>query len=212
MNIKVDEYISKAEKWQQEQEKLRMIVLECGLTEEFKWGQPCYSFQGTNIVIISGFKEYCLLGLFNGALLSDEKCLLVKPGENTQAGRQIRFTSLKEIVKLETTIKAYIFEAIELEKAGLKVQLKKTSDYPIPEEFQNKLISDPDLKDAFEALTPGRQKAYLLFFAAAKQSQTRVTRIESSMKRIFSGKGPEDCICGHSHRMPRCDGTHKTLG
>ena len=211
MNPKVDQYLSKVKQWQEEIEQLRSIILDCGFIEELKWGKPCYSFQDTNLVIIQPFKEYCALMFFNGALLNDPKGLLIKPGENTQAGRQIRFTNLKEITKMKVTLKAYLYEAIEVEKAGLKISLKKTSDYAVPEEFQAKLKSMPTLKKAFEALTPGRQRAYLMHFAAPKQSKTRETRIESYLEKILSGKGISDCTCGLSKRYPSCDGSHKLI-
>lgn len=211
MNPKVDQFLSKTKNWQEEMEALRSILLDCGFTEDLKWGKPCYAYLDANLVIIQPFKEYFALLFFNGALLADPKGILVKPGENTQAGRQIRFTNLKEITKLKTTIKSYLYEAIEAQKAGLKVALKKTSDYAIPEEFQKKLDKMPKLKKAFEALTPGRQKAYLLHFAAAKQPKTREARIESYLERILSGKGINDCTCGLSKRYPTCDGSHKFI-
>ena len=192
MNPKVDEFISKAKKWQEELAKLRAIVLDCQLTEELKWGKPCYTFQKSNIVIISGFKEYCALNFFKGALLKDPNGILVKPGEHTQAGRQIRFTNVREIVEMEPILKAYIYEAIEVEKARLKVNYKKTSEFIIPEEFQNKLDEIPALKTAFDALTPGRQRAYILYFSAPKQSKTRVSRVEKCMQHILNGKGLND--------------------
>jgi uncharacterized protein YdeI (YjbR/CyaY-like superfamily) len=192
MNPKVDVYLSKAKKWQEELEKLRMIVLDCQLTEELKWGKPCYTFQKSNIVIIQGFKEYCALMFFKGALLHDANGLLVKPGENTQAGRQIRFTNVQEIDEMEPTLKAYIYEAIEVEKAGLKVDFKETAEFMIPEEFQNKLDEIPALKTAFDALTPGRQRAYILYFSAPKQSKTRESRVEKCMQPILNGKGLDD--------------------
>lgn len=211
MNSKVDAFLSKANNWQDEMELLRTILLDCGLEEDLKWGKPCYSFQNTNLTIIQPFKDYCALLFFNGALLNDPNNILVKPGENTQAGRQIRLTSLQELKKLKSTLTSYLYEAIEVEKAGLKVALKTTAEYPIPEEFQNKLDTMPALKKAFEALTPGRQRAYLMHFAAAKQSKTREARIESYLQRILSGKGIADCVCGLSKRMPSCDGSHKLL-
>ena len=159
MNPKVDGYLRKSKKWQQEMEKLRMIILDCQLTEELKWGKPCYTFEKSNVVIIQGFKEFCALLFCKGALLNDANGILIKPGENTQAGRQIRFTNVREIVEMEPILKAYIYEAIEVEKAGLKVNYKKTSELIIPEEFQNKLDEIPALKPAFDALTPGRQRA-----------------------------------------------------
>jgi len=184
----IDVYLSKAKKWQEEFEKLRMIILDCGLTEELKWGKPCYTFQKSNIVIIQGFKEYCALMFCKGALLNDPNGILKKPGENTQAARQIRFTNVREIVEMEPILKAYIYEAIEVEKAGLKVNFKKNPE-PIPEEFQNKLDEIPALKTAFDALTPGRQRAYHLYFSAAKQSKTRESRVEKMSAANSQWKG-----------------------
>jgi uncharacterized protein YdeI (YjbR/CyaY-like superfamily) len=192
MNPKVDGYLSKAKKWQEEMEKLRLIILDCQLTEELKWGKPCYTFQQTNIVLIVGFKEYCALIFCKGALLNDAHGLLIKPGENTQAGRQIRFTNVREIVEMKSILKGYIFEAIEAEKAGLQVNFKKHTELIFPEEFQNKLDQIPALKTAFKALTPGRQRAYHLYFSAAKQSKTRESRVEKCMPRILQGKGLDD--------------------
>jgi uncharacterized protein YdeI (YjbR/CyaY-like superfamily) len=192
MNPKVDGYLSKAKKWQEEMEKLRLIILDCQLTEELKWGKPCYTFQQTNIVLIVGFKEYCALIFCKGALLNDAHGLLIKPGENTQAGRQIRFTNVREIVEMKSILKGYIFEAIEAEKAGLQVNYKKHTELIFPEEFQNKLDEIPALKTAFKALTPGRQRAYHLYFSAAKQSKTRESRVEKCMPRILQGKGLDD--------------------
>lgn len=192
MNPKVDFYFDKAENWQKEFEKLRTIVLDTGLTEELKWGCPCYQFQNGNIVLIHGFKEYCALLFFKGALLNDPNGLLVQQTENVQSARQIRFTSLREIVKLEPVVKAYIYEAIEVEKAGLKVKLKKTEDFAVPEEFQIKLNKMPALKKAFDALTPGRQRAYLFYFSQAKQSKTRESRVEKYIPQILDGKGLDD--------------------
>src|SRR6266542_3722774 len=172
MNPKVDEYLRKAKKWQEEFEKLRMIILDCGLTEELKWGCPCYTFENSNIILIHGFKEYCALLFFKGALLNDANGILIQQTENVQAARQVRFTNVKEIVKREKILKAYIYEAIEVEKAGLKVKLKKTPDLKVPEEFQNKLDEvSTYLKTAFDALTPGRQRAYIFYFSAPKQSK-----------------------------------------
>jgi uncharacterized protein YdeI (YjbR/CyaY-like superfamily) len=188
---KVDAFLSRAKKWQEEFKKLRKIVLDCGLTEELKWRLPCYTFQKSDIAIIQGFKEYCALMFFKGALLKDANGILVRPGE-TQAARQLRFTNVREIVEMEPILKAYIHEAIELEKAGLKVDFKKTTEYRIPEEFQNKLDEIPALKTAFEALTPGRQRAYILYFSAPKQSKTRESRVEKYMQQIFDGKGLND--------------------
>ena len=192
MNPKVDVFLSKAQKWQEELETLRMIILECQLTEELKWGKPCYTFQKSNIVLIHVFKEYCAVLFFKGVLLNDAKGILVQQTENVQAARQIRFTNVQEIVETEPILKAYIYEAIEVEKAGLKVDFKKTSEFIIPEEFQEKLDEIPTLKTAFESLTPGRQRAYILYFSAAKQSKTRESRIEKCMPQILDGKGLND--------------------
>ncbi len=192
MNPDVDFFFDKEKKWQKEFEKLRTIILDCGLDEELKWGQACYTFQQSNIVLIHGFKEYCAMLFFKGALLNDANSILIQQTENVQSARQVRFTSVKEIVKLEKTLKAYIYEAIEVEKAGLKVKLKKTSDFTIPEEFQIKLDKMPALKKAFYALTPGRQRAYIFYFSQAKQSKTRESRVKKYMPQILKGKGLED--------------------
>ena len=192
MNPKVDFYFSKAQKWQKELEKLRIIILDCGLTEELKWGVPCYTFQKSNIVLIHVFKEYCALLFFKGALLNDTNGILIQQTENVQAARQIRVTNVQEIVKIKTILKAYIYEAIEVEKAGLKVNLKKTAEFNIPEEFQNKLDNKAALKTTFEALTPGRQRAYILYFSAPKQSKTRESRVDKCIQQILNGKGLND--------------------
>jgi len=191
-NPKVDEYLNKAKKWKEESEKLREIVLSCGLTEDFKWMHPCYTLENKNIVIIHGFKEYCALLFHKGALLKDKQGILIQQTENVQAARQIRFTNLQQIVDMETILKEYILEAIEVEKAGLKVELKKNTDYAVPEEFQTKLDENPALKTAFEALTPGRQRAYLFYFSQPKQSKTRVSRVEKCTQQILDGKGLND--------------------
>jgi uncharacterized protein YdeI (YjbR/CyaY-like superfamily) len=191
MNPKVDVFLSKAKKWQEELKKLRMIILDCQLTEELKWGKPCYTFQKSNLVIIIPLKESCALMFCKGALLNDANDILIKPGENTQAGRWIKFTNVREIVEMETILKAYIYEAIEVEKAGLKVNFKRNPE-PVPEEFQNKLDEIPALKTAFDALTPGRQRAYILYFSAPKQSKTRESRVEKCMQQILNGKGLND--------------------
>lgn len=209
MNPKVDAYLDSVQKWQEELVQLRNIVLDCQLTEELKWGVPCYVFQKKNIVLIHAFKEYCALLFFNGALLKDDHHLLIRQSENVQAGRQIRFTDINQILEKESLLKAYIFEAMEAEKAGLKIVLKKTADFTVPEEFQQRLDTDSALHKAFYALTPGRQRAYLLHFAAPKQSQTREARIDKYIPRIFNGKGLTDCVCGLSKKMPACDGSHK---
>jgi uncharacterized protein YdeI (YjbR/CyaY-like superfamily) len=191
MNPNVDFYFSKAQKWQEEIRKLRMIILDCGLTEELKWGVPCYTFQKSNVVLIHVFKEYCALLFLKGSLLNDASGILIQQTKNVQAGRQIRFAGVWQIVEMETILKAYIYEAIEVEKAGLKVNFKKNSE-PVPEEFQNKSDEIPALKTAFDALSPGRQRAYILYFSAPKQSKTRETRVERCMQQILNGKGLND--------------------
>jgi uncharacterized protein YdeI (YjbR/CyaY-like superfamily) len=192
MNPKVDGFLERAKEWREELEQLRTIILDCQLTEELKWGKPCYTFQNANIVVIQGFKEYCALLFFKGALLKDADGILIRQTENVQAGRQIRFTNVREIEEMEPILKAYIQEAIEVEKAGLKVKLKKTSDFAIPEEFQEKLDAIPALKTAFDALTPGRQRSYIFYFSAPKQSKTRASRVEKCMQQILNGKGLND--------------------
>ena len=192
MNPKVDFYFNKANKWQEEIRKLRTIVLDCGLTEELKWGVPCYTFQDRNIVLIHVFKEYCALLFFKGVLLKDDEDILIQQTKNVQAARQIRFTNIREIVKRQPVLKAYIYEAIEVEKAGLNVVFKRTREYVLPEELVNKLKKNPALKTAFYALTPGRQKGYIFYFSAPKLSKTRESRVEKSMKQILSGKGLND--------------------
>ncbi|RNC95417.1 DUF1801 domain-containing protein [Lysinibacillus halotolerans] len=211
INPKVDEFLNKAEKWKAEFEELRAIVLECGLTEEFKWMHPCYTYKKKNIVLIHGFKEYCALLFHKGALLKDNHGILIQQTENVQAARQIRFTDVQEIVEMENIIKEYIHEAIEVEKAGLEVEYKKDTEYVIPEEFQVKLDENFDLKTAFEALTPGRQRAYIFHFSQPKQSKTRAARVEKYIPQILNGKGLKDCTCGLSKRMPNCDGSHKAV-
>ncbi|GED33336.1 YdeI/OmpD-associated family protein [Brevibacillus centrosporus] len=192
LNPKVDEFLSKSKKWREEFEKLRNIVLDCELTEEFKWMHPCYTLEGKNIVLIHGFKEYCALLFHKGALLKDPQGILIQQTENVQAARQIRFTDIHQIVEQEAIVKAYIMEAIEVEKAGLEVSLKKNEDYTVPEELQNKFEEMPALKAAFEELTPGRQRAYLLHFSQPKQAKTREARVEKYMQQILDGKGLND--------------------
>lgn len=192
MNPKVDFFFDKDDKWKKEFEQLRTIVLDCGLDEELKWGQPCYTFQGSNIVLIHGFKEYCALLFFKGALLNDTNGILIQQTENVQAARQIRFTNLKQIVEMAPVLKTYIYEAIEVDKAGLNVKYKKTEDFKMPEEFQHKLNKNPALKTAFDALTPGRQRAYIFYFSQAKQSKTRESRVEKYVQQILDGKGLDD--------------------
>lgn len=192
MNPKVDNFLSEATKWQAEFEKLRTIILDCHLTEELKWGKPCYLFENRNIVLIHGFKEYCAILFFKGSLLKDPHNILVQQTENVQAARQVRFTNIQEIVDIETILKAYIYEAIEIEKSGLEVNFKKNTEFKIPEEFQRKLDEIPALKTAFESLTPGRQRAYILYFSAPKQIKTRELRVEKYTQQILYGKGLND--------------------
>ncbi len=192
MNPKVDFYFTQAEKWQEELEQLRRIVLDCGLAEELKWGCPCYTFEKRNIVLIHSFNEYCAVLFFKGALLNDPNGILTQQTENVQAARQLRFDNILDIVETAHILKAYINEAIEVEMAGLKVKLKKTAEFTIPEEFQVRLDDIPELKTAFYALTPGRQRGYLLYFSSAKQSKTRESRIEKCMPQILDGKGLDD--------------------
>lgn len=192
MNPKVDFFFNKTSKWQQEYALLRKIILQTELSEELKWGCPCYTFQKTNVVLIHGFKEYCALLFHKGALLKNTDALLIQQTENVQAARQIRFTSLQQIKDMESTLKSYIYEAIEVERAGLKVELKKTSEFNIPDEFRQVLDEYVELKTAFEALTPGRQRGYLLHFSQPKQSKTRESRIEKCIPQILEGKGLND--------------------
>lgn len=211
MNPKVDLLIEKYDKWQEELIILRRILLNSGLDEEVKWGSPCYTLQGKNICILYGFKEYCGLSFFKGALLHDSHQLLKKPGENTQSGRMLKFIHSKDILSIQDIVKEYILEAIQIELSGEKVEFKRLEDQEIPVEFQDKLQEREDIQSAFKALTPGRQRAYLMFFSASKQSQTRINRIEKYIPRILDGKGMQDCICGLSGKMPICDGSHKQL-
>jgi len=207
----VDEFLRNAQKWPEELIQLRRIILDCGLTEEYKWQNPCYTFQGSNIIILGEFKEYCAFSFFKGVLLSDVEKLLVKPGENSQSTRLFKFKHVSEILHLEPIIKAYIFEALEIEKAGLKVELKSNSELDFPEELIQKMDVDSAFKKAFESLTPGRQRAYNMFFTSTQSSSTRKNRIEKYVGRILNGKGINDCVCELSKRMPNCDGSHKFL-
>lgn len=211
MNPKVDEFLRNATRWQKEMEALREIALESGLTEELKWKQPCYTFQGTNVLIISSFKENCVMSFLKGVLLADSAGILVSPGENSQSVRFAKFTNVKDIVANAATLKSYIYEAIEVEKAGVKVPKPLSENVEYCDELVQKLKDEPELNAAFEALTPGRKRAYNLFFSAAKQSATRISRIDGAKSRIFKGKGMNDCVCGLSKRMPNCDGSHKQL-
>jgi uncharacterized protein YdeI (YjbR/CyaY-like superfamily) len=192
MNPKVNWFFEKDSKWQEAYKQLRRIVLDCGLVEELKWGKPCYTFQGSNIVLMHGFKEYCALLFPKGVLLEDFGNILIQQTKNTQSARQIRFTDVQEVIDQETVLKAYIDEAIEVEKAGLEVPMKKTEDFNVPEEFQAKLDESPALKEAFENLTPGRQRGYLLHFSDAKQSKTRKRRVEKYIPKILNGEGMRD--------------------
>lgn len=212
MNPKVDAFLLNTKKWREELIVLRSIVMDSGLGEELKWGAPCYVHEKANVIIIHGFKDYFALMFFKGALMKDPQNLLRKPGENTQAGRQIRLTSMDEMLGQEDVLRAYIQHAIEVEKAGEKVITKKTEEYPVPSELEESFAENSDLQHAFYGLTPGRQRAYLLHFAEAKQSATRKARIEKYTQRILNGKGILDCWCGLSKRMPTCDGSHRQLG
>lgn len=211
MNAKVDTFLSNVDTWQKELTLLRDIILDCGLTEDYKWMHPCYTYNNKNVVLIHGFKEYCAILFPKGVLLKDTEDILVQQTENVQAARQIRFTNSTQIESLKSTLKAYIFEAIEVEKSGVKVKMKKTSDFNMPEELQQQFKENPELKKAFESLTPGRQKGYLLFFSKPKQSATRTSRIIKNTNKILNGKGLNDCVCGLSKRFPICDGSHKSL-
>ncbi len=211
MNPQVDTYLTKVKNWQLELKLLRKIILECGLTEELKWRQPCYTFNNANVIIIGAFKEYCGLMFFKGVLLNDAEGILIQQTENIQSARQIRFTTVGQITKMKSVIKANIYEAIEVEKAGLKVELKRNTELELANELIQQFNKNSALKKAFNALTPGRQKGYNLYFSAAKQSSTRVQRIEKYTQQILNGKGLLDCTCGLSKKMPNCDGSHKYL-
>jgi uncharacterized protein YdeI (YjbR/CyaY-like superfamily) len=212
MNPKVDAFLLNTKKWREELTVLRSIVMDSGLGEELKWGAPCYVHEKANVIMIHGFKDYFALMFFKGALMKDPQDLLRKPGENTQSSRLIRLTSMDEMLGQEEVLRAYIQNAIEVEKAGEKVIAKKTEEYPVPLELEESFAENSDLQHAFYGLTPGRQRAYLLHFAEAKQSSTRKARIEKYTPRILNGKGILDCWCGLSKRMPTCDGSHKQLG
>ncbi len=210
-NPQVDEFLDKAKKWQAEMSLLRELVLKCDLTEEYKWRQPCYSFNGKNVLFVSAFKDSCVLAFFKGALLADPSTILARSGENTQGMRMIRFTNCEQIKSLRTEIKQYIFEAIEIEKAGLKVPKTDVASPTYPVELKEVFEKNPEFQAAFEKLTPGRKRAYILHFSSAKQAETRKSRIEKLIPRILKGKGIDDCICGLSKRMPTCDGSHKAI-
>ena len=209
MNPQVDEYLDRLQRWSEELAVLRTIALECMLTETIKWGVPCYTYQDANLLMLGSFKEYCCISFFKGVLMSDPHGILSSPGENSQSVRMVKFTSLQEIIKLNPILKKYIYEAIEVENMGLKVEVKKLTDIEFADELIQVLSQDSVFKTAFEALTPGRQRAYNLFFTAAKQPSTRISRIEKYRQQILDGKGINDCTCGLSKRMPTCDGSHK---
>jgi len=211
MNSAVDAFITKTKKWPKELMALRAILLQCKLTEELKWGAPCYTLEKNNIVILHAFKEYCAIGFFKGALLKDPSGLLVKAGENSQLGRQFRFTGTEEINAQSKQIKAFIKEAIEIEQSGVKPPPQPSAEIAIPDELKAAFKDNAALKAAFQKLTPGRQRAYLIFFTAPKQSATRATRIAKYVNQIICGKGINDCTCGLSKKMPGCDGSHKQL-
>lgn len=211
MNEQVNKYINRLEKWQAELTELRKIILDSGLQEDYKWMHPSYSENGKNIVLINKFKDYCAILFNKGALLKDKENILIQQTENTQSARQIRFTDLTEIQELQPIIKEYIKEAVKVERSGIKLQKKKTSDYEIPIELEQKFEENTGFEKAFKNLTAGRQRGYLLHFAKPKQSKTRTSRIENSIVRIFDGYGLTDCTCGLSKRKPNCDGSHKQL-
>lgn len=211
MNEQVNKYINRLEKWQAELTELRKIILDSGFQEDYKWMHPSYSENGKNIVLINKFKDYCAILFHKGALLKDKENILIQQTENTQSARQIRFTDLTEIQELQPIIKEYIKEAVKVERSGIKLQKKKTSDYEIPIELEQKFEENTGFEKAFKNLTAGRQRGYLLHFAKPKQSKTRTSRIENSIVRIFDGYGLTDCTCGLSKRKPNCDGSHKQL-
>lgn len=217
MNSKVDHFFNEPSQWQNEYKKLRTIVLSCGLNEDLKWGQPCYTYHNVkkgkgqvNVLIIAGFKDFCALSFLKGVLLNDSQGLLQKPGENSHSVRYLKFTDADQITKAESIIKSYIYEAIEIERAGLVVEQKKNRE-PKPEELIQRFQENTSLKIAFERLTPSKQRGYILYFSAPKQSKTRFSRIDQYTQRILNGKGFHDCVCGLSKRMPTCDGSHKSL-
>jgi uncharacterized protein YdeI (YjbR/CyaY-like superfamily) len=211
MNPEVDKFFANSKQWKSELAELRKIILDFDLTEELKWNKPCYMFQDTNIISLTPLKESCAISFFKGALMIDPSNILIKPGEHTQSGRWIKFTSLKEIKGLQKILKTYIHEAIEIEKAGLKVVVEANAGPELPEEFQKILADNKKFSTAFYSLTPGRQRGYAMFFSAPKQSTTRTTRVEKYMQRIMDGKGLNDCTCGLSKKMPACDGSHKYM-
>ena len=210
-NPHIDTYLSKVKKWRDELTLLRELLLQSELEEELKWKTPCYTLNGKNVIILNSFKEYCVMGFFKGVLLKDKENILESPGENSQTVKMIKFRSIQEIIDLKNPIKAYMEEAIEIEKRGLKPTPINQSSAVYPEEWRLFLQDSPEIKIAFEKLTPGRQRAYMLYFAAPKKAETRRVRIEKSLAKIRNGKGINDCTCGLSKRMPTCDGSHKIL-
>ena len=211
MHPAVDNYIEGQQKWKKEISYLRTVVNDCMLFEDFKWRVPCYTYEGKNVALINCLKDYCAIAFFKGVLMSDPENILVFAGKNSQVSKLVKFRNIEEVKNLAEVIKAYVFEAIEIEKAGLKVETKKNSDDQIPDELLAAFEKDEKLKQAFQSLTPGRRRAYYLHFGGAKQSKTRVSRIEKYRNRILNGKGFHDCVCGLSKRMPNCDGSHKQL-
>ena len=211
MNPKVDEYLDNVKNWKAELVYLRSIVLDCQLIEDFKWKVPCYSYRQKNVLILAPFKSYCAINFFKGSFLADEHKLLIKPGENTQAGRMVRFTNIKDIIEKETILRAYIYDAIEVEKAGLKIAVNPKKELHFPTELVEMFTENIAFKNAFLTLTLGKQRAYNIYFSAAQQSKTRADRILKYLPRILEGKGFNDCICGLSKKMPICDGSHKNL-
>jgi uncharacterized protein YdeI (YjbR/CyaY-like superfamily) len=211
MHPEVDRFLEKETKWKEELNALREIALHSGLTEELKWKQPCYTYLDNNILILGSFKASCVISFFKGGLLKDTSQILEFAGENSQSAKLIRFTSIKDINRLKPIVLAYIKEAVMLEEMGAKVQKNNSTSIPVPDELENIMSSHIEFKKAFQSLTPGRQRAYLMFFAAAKQSSTRIERIQKYMPRILDGKGINDCICGLSKKMPGCDGSHRQL-
>lgn len=211
MKLEIDDYFNNNKKWQVELQQLRGIILNCLLTEEWKWRTPCYTYNSKNVVLLGRFKDYCSISFFKGALMHDKENLLELPGENSQTVRMMKFSGMDEILELKPTIKSYLIEAIEIEKAGLKPKKQTAQSIDYPMELKELFKLNAPLKKSFESLTPGRQRGYLIFFKGAKQSQTITTRIEKYIPRILQGKGIHDCICGHSKRMPTCDGSHKYI-
>lgn len=209
MNPQVDQFLLKTKKWRPELDLLRSILLESELVEELKWKQPCYTLNGKNVILLGGFNEFCIISFLKGVLMKDPAQLLTAQGENTNTWRVIKFTDVSEIIKLESTLKEYIATAIQIEKEGVKVAVKKTATDPLPQELLELFAESHDFQKAFNSLTPGRQRGYLLFFSAPKQSKTRTSRIEQYRQRILNGKGFHDCVCGQSKKMPTCDGSHK---